>query len=100
MSRKSRRTVVLSTAAVNDLDELWLYMAEDNPDAADRYVDQLTARCHLLGQNSEVGRPREELAAGLRSFAYRNHLIFYRVGPDRVEVARILSGYRDLDELF
>lgn len=100
MSSRKGRKVRISTAAVEDLDELWLYIAEDNPAAADRYVDELTARCKLLGRNPEIGRPRDELADDLRSFACRNYLIFYRVTADVVEVARILSGYRDIEEFF
>lgn len=75
MGKRADHNIRISTAAVADLDELWLYVAEDNPVAADRYVDELTARCQLLGRNPEIGRPRDELADGLRSFSYRNHLI-------------------------
>lgn len=69
MGKRVGRTVRVSTASLADLDERWLYIAEDNPTAADKCVDALAARCQLLGRNPEIGRPRAELANGLRSFA-------------------------------
>jgi toxin ParE1/3/4 len=47
-----------------------------------------------------MGRPRDELAVGLRSLPVGDYLVFYRSGKDGIEVARILSGYRDLDAIF
>lgn len=100
MAARKLRRLLLADAAVDDLDELWMFIAEDNPVAADQYLNEVTERCRLLTVQPEIGRPRDELAYRLRSFAYKNHLIFYRVADGAIEVARILSGYRDLDELF
>ena len=36
---------ILSPAASRDLDEIWEYIAEDNLDAADRWVDKLKRPC-------------------------------------------------------
>jgi plasmid stabilization system protein ParE len=41
-------------------------------------------------------RPREELAAGLRSALVHPHIIFYRVSEESVEIARVLHQRRDL----
>ena len=44
----------------------------------------------------ELGRPRPEVYSGIRSLLCRNHLIFYRIRPDAIEVLRILHGSMDL----
>jgi len=83
-----------------DLREIWLYVAQDNPDAADRLVARLHDKCHVLAQSPQIGPLRNELKAGLRTFPVGNYLIFYRPTEDGIEVVRVLSGYRDLDRLF
>jgi len=89
----------LSEAAVADLDELWLFLAENNPMAADQYLDELAARFRTLLDYPELGRTRDELSTGLRSFAYKNHVIFYRAMSRRIEVVRVLAGRMDLEPL-
>ena len=34
---------VLHPEAVRDLEEIWEYIAQDNPDAADRVIDEIFA---------------------------------------------------------
>lgn len=40
--------LVISPKALNDLDELWLYIAQDDPVAADRVID-LNTVMHSIG---------------------------------------------------
>jgi len=50
--------------AENDLTEIWLYIAQDSPEAADRFIDRLYVydTCHkTLGPSPEIGRARPEL---------------------------------------
>jgi len=90
----------ISGSAEADLREIWFYVARDNTDAADRFVDRIQKKCQLLAESPRIGRSRAELGPGLRSFPIGNYLIFYRSVHDGIEVVRILSGYRDLDALF
>ena len=57
----------------------------------------------FLAENPMVGRARPEFAhAGLRSWrvqGFRNYLIFYRIGNDRLQIWRVLHGSRDLQEV-
>jgi toxin ParE1/3/4 len=48
----------------------------------------------------EMGRKREKLFPGLRSFPVGRYIIFYRIRPDQIEIVRVLSSYRDIDALF
>lgn len=57
-----------SASAENDLLEAWLYIAEGSVDSADRRLDQIETEMGRLLAQPEMGRRREELAAGLRSW--------------------------------
>jgi toxin ParE1/3/4 len=46
----------------------------------------------MLAAHPELGRARDEVAPGLRSFAFGRYLIFYAVEPTKVVIARILHG--------
>jgi toxin ParE1/3/4 len=82
----------LSPAAARDLEEIWLYVAADKPGAADRLIDDLSDRCRALALNPHIGRRRDELRPGLRSFPHGRYVIFYRVddaaGADRPSTRR------------
>lgn len=93
-------TVRRTSLAHLDLVEIALRIAEDNPIAADRWIEQIEARCQALAQMPELGRKRPELAPELRSLAFGNFVIFYRPSADGIEVIRVLDGRRDLPPLF
>lgn len=86
--------------AETDLDEIWWYIAQDNPDNADRFLDRIEKRCGELAQFPGMGTSREELMPTLRSLAVGNYLIFYLPVKDGIDVVRVLSGMRDIDALF
>lgn len=46
-----------------------------------------------------LGRPRPELADGLRSLTEGSYLIFYRVARNRIEIVRCVHGARRLRPL-
>ena len=96
MSRRAR----LSRPARNDLIEIWTYVAEDSPKAADRLIDRLRNRCAILARLPQLGRLRPELAEGIRSFPVGRYLIFYRERRGGIEVARVRGGEMDLKHLF
>jgi toxin ParE1/3/4 len=43
-----------------------------------------------------MGRRRDELGPALRSFPVGRYVIFYRSTKGGIEVARVLSAYREL----
>jgi len=90
----------VSDAARSDLDEIWRYIARDNPEAADKFIRSLVSRFPMLASRPEIGRERKELSPHLRSFAIGNYVIFYRPMENGVEVARVLHGARDFPPLF
>ncbi|HYV29151.1 MAG TPA: type II toxin-antitoxin system RelE/ParE family toxin [Candidatus Eisenbacteria bacterium] len=90
----------VSDAARSDLDEIWLYIAQDNPDAADKFIRTIVSRFPTLASMPYLGRSREELSINLRSFPVGNYIIFYRPMENGVEIARVLQGAMDFPPLF
>ena len=92
--------VKLSAVAESDLAEIWFYIAQDNVEAADRFVDLFYEKCLLLVESPGMGTRRLELSPGIRSFPFGNYIIFYRSVERDIEVARVLSGSRDIPTVF
>lgn len=92
--------VRVSSRASADIDEIWLRIARDSVDRADRFVDKLVTHLRtVLSASPFLGRSRDEFGEGLRSLVFQDYVIIYRVRKDAVEVIRILHGRRDLPGL-
>lgn len=88
--------LVLSRRAQEDLLETWEYIAEHDELAADHYIDYLRERAMELLEFPELGRMRNEISPDLRTLLARNHLLFYRIHSNEIQILRILHGPRDL----
>ncbi|MFM9852970.1 MAG: type II toxin-antitoxin system RelE/ParE family toxin [Sphingomonadaceae bacterium] len=86
--------------AVDDLDDIWNYIAAYNPAAADRYLNGLAASLERLVSFPYSGRSRDELRLGLRSLGYRRHITFYVISNDMVEIVRVQHASRDFNRIF
>ena len=86
--------------AALDILDIWDYIAEDNLDAADRWVDQLDATFNLLATQPMMGRARHEIADNLRSHPFRRYVIFYLPRQGGIDVVRVLHSARDVDAAF
>jgi toxin ParE1/3/4 len=79
----------LSPLAESDLDDIWLRIAQDaSVDTADQVIGDVVNRFGLLADHPQAGRTRDEIAAGVRSFAVESYIIYYRPDPDDVSIAR------------
>ena len=97
----SRLKLVITDRAVRDLVERWDYVADHSVRSADRQVGRIPQTCQILADTPDIGKKRDGLRPGLRSFPSNNYLIFYTISDNaELQVVRILSGYRDLDALF
>jgi toxin ParE1/3/4 len=93
--------VVQRTAqAEEDLIELWLYIVQDNLNAADRVLDEIEECFHTLADNPLMGRLRPDIAPELRYFVVGKYLILYRSVQNGVQIVRVIHGARDLPNLF
>lgn len=90
-------TYELSIQADQDISDIYDYTySEFGDDQAIAYLADLEPILLKLVEYPELGRERPEIRGGLRSFAYRNHVIFYRIREAHIRVIRVLHGSRDL----
>jgi len=88
--------VRFSPAAQADLMDIAIFIAEDNPRRALRFVDELERKCEALGQAPGIGTSRTELGEGIRVLPHGRYLIFYREANKGLRIERILHGSRDI----
>lgn len=85
-----------SHASVADYEEIWRYIARDNPAAADRLITTFERHLATLATMPAIGREEPLLAINLRSFPVGNYLIFYRPTAEGIALVRVLHGARDI----
>ncbi|MGJ3248541.1 MAG: type II toxin-antitoxin system RelE/ParE family toxin [Elainellaceae cyanobacterium] len=92
----------LSKQAEQDLLEIWAHVAgtASSLEIADGMVEQIAQQFPSLTQFQELGRRRDKLIPGLRSFVVNPYLIYYRLIPEGLEIVRILHGARDVEAIF
>ncbi|MHC5938791.1 type II toxin-antitoxin system RelE/ParE family toxin [Nostoc sp.] len=91
---------ILAPSARLDLKEISSYITRFNPGAARRLNKKIIQQCKLLADFPNMGQSCDNFGNGLRSLPVADYLIFYRPIDGGVEVARIVSGYRDLETVF
>jgi toxin ParE1/3/4 len=90
----------LAPKAELDLDDIWHYVATHaSIETADRVVDSLTTRFFLLSRYPRVGRRRDHLRPGIRSFPVGECIVLYRLEGEDVLILRVVRGSRDLEAL-
>ena len=88
---------VLGIGAEQDLDEIWEYIAEDNIDAADRWIERLFDAFDALARAPGMGHKREDLTAyPILFWPVGTYLILYRVKRERIEIVAVTQGARDI----
>lgn len=92
--------------ARRDIVETALYLEEQNPEAAMRFLAAVEDTLAVLVTMPEIGVARafgHPRLAGLRWLPVRGfekHLIFYRQVDEDVVVIRVLRGARDIKAIF
>ncbi len=83
-----------------DVSEIWEFIARDNIERADAFVDRVDEKFRALAAQPLMGRERKELGPGIRSIAMAPYVIFYDALPDGVIIVRVLHGARDVEAEF
>jgi toxin ParE1/3/4 len=91
----------LSPEAEAELDEIWWYIVQESgsTDTARNVIASITQRFDLLARYPRLGRRRDDLRPGLRSYPAGNYLILYHVEERDVLVIHVFRGRRDIDAL-
>ncbi|MEW6304251.1 MAG: type II toxin-antitoxin system RelE/ParE family toxin [Verrucomicrobiota bacterium] len=92
------RSYRLTNAAEDDLFNIWAYIAEDNPKAADRLEDDIFEACLQLARRPDLGHFRRDLTdKPVRFFPVRStYLVVYDPAADPIQIIRILHGARNV----
>ena len=91
---------IFSPRARRDFIEILDHFGAIDPDAALDFVTRLQLMCDQLAEMPKMGRKRDDLAKGLRSFPVEKYIIFYRLAKDDIEIVRVLHGSRNIEKLF
>jgi toxin ParE1/3/4 len=90
--------------AVQDIDDIFDYIAIDNPDAARRVYKSMHESFDRLLETPMIGRIRQSNhVPGLRTWRiekFPTYIILYRTTEIDVQILRILHGARDIDAMF
>ncbi len=89
----------ITKQAVENLEAIWLYIAEDNPSAADQILDMFQEKFRLLGEHPQLGRSRKDLGEALRSFPVESYVVIYRYRKECIEIIHVIHGARDIPSL-
>ena len=91
------RCYQLRQNAKDDLEQIWLYSAENWGKAqADRYLSQLFHSLNQLAQNPALGVKREDVRADYFSFSVLQHRVFYLLNTTGIDVIAIIHQRMDV----
>jgi toxin ParE1/3/4 len=86
---------VLHPEALTDLTEIWEYIAADNPDAADRVIEEIHEAIRALVPFPQLGHSRSDLTSRpLRFQTVRSFVIAYAPDEKPLLVIGVLHGRR------
>lgn len=88
---------ILSVDADFDLDDIWEYIAADDIDAADHWIQKLFAAFEALGRTPGMGHRREDLTGyPVLFWPVGAYLIIYRGERRPIEIVAVTQGSRDI----
>ena len=90
--------IIWSDAAIADLQEIWAYLAQHDPQAATRTGRGILAHVRVLANFPYIGPAYPRGSRGtLREIVVRPYRIFYDVSEDSqtVEILHVWHGARD-----
>ncbi|MDR0884076.1 MAG: type II toxin-antitoxin system RelE/ParE family toxin [Oscillospiraceae bacterium] len=94
--------VAFSQQALDDLEEIVLYIALDSKVHALKLHDKILESANKLSDFPMIGRavPDEKIAGrGFRMIGAGSYLLFYKIFDDKVIILRVLHGRRDYPHL-
>ena len=97
-----KRRIFITPKASHDLDEIYNFIAQNNPDTALQFFDAARQTFNQLAKNPgigtiyEVSKPELQGLRKWRVKRFDKYMIFYRYSDDLVEIVRILYAGRDI----
>jgi len=88
---------ILGSGVERDLDIIWEYIADDNQDAADRWIAKLFDAFEALARTPGIGHTREDLTSyNVLFWPVGSYLVIYRAERRPIEIVAVTQGSRDI----
>jgi len=94
------KTLRITLPASQDLNAISDYFLKQSIDAGERFVETFNQKCKYLVRYPYMGKSYTHLRPGLRGLSLMGYIIFYHVVENDVEILRVVSGYRNLQDVF
>ena len=91
---------LISKDASHDLNEIIDYFTANSLNAGDRFIAAFNQKCEHLTQFPNIGKRYPDLHPTMRGIVFDRYILFYEPIDDGIVIARIVSGKRDLSNLF
>ena len=91
---------ILARDACRELSEISDYFLAQNVDAGERFVEAFDKKCQHLARFPYLGKSYTHVDDELRGTPLMGYIIFYQLIDDGIEILRVVSGYRDLSQVF
>ena len=93
--------ILFTPLATEDLQQIWGFPAEKaGSETANKFLVAIRQKCLMLAEFPDSGRTRHEFIVNLRSFPFKNYIIFYPTLEKGIEVLRIIHSSRDISQIF
>jgi len=91
---------VLSPEALQNLQDIWEFIAFDNSNAADKLQDEFFDAFEELARRPQMGHFRRDVSRReVRFWPVGSYLIVYRQVSAALEIVAVLHGARDVPEV-
>ncbi len=90
--------LLIKPAAEEDLINIWIYIARDNPNAADKVLEAVYQTLQTLLKMPEIGTKYQSYRrklAGIRFIPvknYKSYVVYYRSTDKGIEITRVLHS--------
>ena len=91
-----RRQIELSPQAIDDLIEIYEFIAEKNPTAARNLLDSIEAKIRDTAISGGTGVARDWIRPGLRALPFKDCCIYFRVEDSMLRILRIVHGRQSI----
>ncbi len=83
--------------ALDDLETIRDYISKDSPYYARQFIERIFDAVKVLQGHQKIGRPVPEADhKNVRELIFQGYRIIYRVKLDRVQIAAVIHGSRNL----
>lgn len=85
--------IIWSPLAIDRASEIAEYIAQDNPSAAEKWINTVFSKVERIESSPEIGRVVPEIRNNrFRELIYRNYRIIYHIEKTQISILTIRHG--------